>query len=343
MRKELRAGNRSIFSADLYRKSLRALESGKQVILFLNRRGYSSFISCRNCGYVVKCDVCGISMTFHKSSKAAECHYCGRRAEIPQVCPSCGSRYIRQFGSGTEKVEEMARIAFPGREIARLDLDTVKKKGDAEKILSAFRRGKTDILVGTQLVAKGLDFRNVGVVGIISADVTLNIPDYRSAERTFQLITQAAGRAGRGDEAGEVVIQTYSPEENAIRFAAAGDYEGFYRKELMLRNLGGYPPFTNIVRLVFYAPEENAVRREAQAAFLDIKDSGIAARGELFSPQPAYLNKMNENYRYHFMIKSPLEKTEKYLKIISEIRRKRIEAPGTKSVMLVEIDPYSLT
>ena len=343
MRKELRAGNRSIFSADLYRKSLRALESGKQVILFLNRRGYSSFISCRNCGYVVKCDVCGISMTFHKSSKAAECHYCGRRAEIPQVCPSCGSRYIRQFGAGTEKVEEMARIAFPGREIARLDLDTVKKKGDAEKILSAFRRGKTDILVGTQLVAKGLDFRNVGVVGIISADVTLNIPDYRSAERTFQLITQAAGRAGRGDEAGEVVIQTYSPEENAIRFAAVGDYEGFYRKELMLRNLGGYPPFTNIVRLVFYAPEENAVRREAQAAFLDIKNSGIAARGELFSPQPAYLNKMNENYRYHFMIKSPLEKTEKYLKIISEIRRKRIEAPGTKSVMLVEIDPYSLT
>ncbi len=343
MRRELRKGNRSIFSVALYEKASKALQEGKQVILFLNRRGYSSFVSCRSCGYVMKCDVCGISLTYHKSSDMAECHYCGRRVKIPDVCPSCGSGYIRHFGIGTEKVEEMARLAFPDRTVARLDLDTAKKKGDAERILNAFRRGKTDILVGTQLVAKGLDFQNVGVVGIIAADVTLNIPDYRSAERTFQLITQAAGRSGRGDEPGEVVIQTYSPEENAIKSAAKGDYEGFYQRELMIRSLSGYPPFTNIIRLVFYDKEESAARKEAQKAYLYLKDAEISARGELFSPQPAYLSKMNENYRYHFMIKSPLEKTEKYLKIISEIKQRRIERADTKSVMLVEIDPYSLT
>lgn len=343
MRKELRSGNRSIFSRTLWEKASRALNEGRQVILFLNRRGYSSFISCRSCGYVQKCEVCGISMTYHKSSGMAECHYCGRREKVPDVCPSCGSRYIRHFGIGTEQVEELAAEAFPDRTVARLDLDTAKKKGEAEKILRAFHRGKTDILVGTQLVAKGLDFQNVGVVGIISADVTLNIPDFRSSERTFQLITQAAGRCGRGDEAGKVVIQTYSPEEHAIKCAAAGDYDSFFRKELMLRRLTGYPPFTNIIRLVFYDREEAAARKEAQEAFFFVRDSGIAEKRELFVPQPAYLNRMNENYRYQFMIKSPLEKTEKYLKIISEIKQRRTENSATKSVMLIEIDPYSIT
>ena len=343
MRDELRKGNRSIFSVSLYKRAEKALREGKQVIFFLNRRGYSSFVSCRSCGYVMKCDVCGISLTFHKSSEMAECHYCGRRVKVPDICPSCQSRYIRHFGIGTERVEEMARLAFPEYMVARLDLDTARKKGETEKILGSFRRGKTDILVGTQLVAKGLDFENVGVVGIIAADVTLNIPDYRSSERTFQLITQAAGRSGRGDEPGEVVIQTYSPEENAIKSAAAGDYEGFYRKELLLRNLSGYPPFTNIIRLVFYDAEESVARREAQEAYFYLKDAGFSERGELFSPQPAYLSRMNENYRYHFIIKSPLEKTEKYLKIISEIKRRRTERSDTKAVMLVEVDPYSLT
>ena len=240
-------------------------------------------------------------------------------------------------------MEELAAEAFPGRKIARLDLDTAKKKGDAQKILNAFHRGKTDILVGTQLVAKGLDFQNVGAVGIIAADVTLNIPDFRSAERTFQLITQAAGRCGRGDEPGDVVIQTYCPEENAVKYAAEGDYEGFYRRELMIRNLAGYPPFTNIIRLVFYDKEESTARREAQEVFFRVKENPAAQQRELFAPQPAYLNKMNENYRYQFMIKSPLEKTRKYLKIISEIKQERTERSGTKSVMLVEIDPYSMT
>ena len=343
MRKELRNGNRSIFSRTLYEKSVRALESGKQVIFLLNRRGYSSFISCRNCGFVLRCETCGISMTYHKSSDMAECHYCGRKVKVPQICPSCGSRHIRYFGIGTEQVEELSAEAFPGRKIARLDLDTARKKGDAEKILRSFHRGRTDILVGTQLVAKGLDFQNVGVVGIIAADVTLNIPDFRSSERTFQLITQAAGRCGRGEEPGDVVIQTYSPGEDAIRYAAAGDYEGFYEKELMIRRLAGYPPFTNIIRLVFYDEDESTARREAQEAFFRVKESPGVQQRELFAPQPAYLNKMNENYRYQFMIKSPLEKTGKYLKIVSEIKRARTEDKRTKSVMLVEIDPYSMT
>ncbi len=342
MRQELRNGNRSIFSRVLCEKSEKALSRGRQVIFFLNRRGYSSFISCRSCGYVLKCETCGISLTFHKSSGMAECHYCGRQVKVPETCPSCGSQYLRHFGIGTEKVEEMAQAAFPERSVVRLDLDTVKRKGEAERILNLFRRGKADILVGTQLVAKGLDFRNVGVVGIIAADITLNIPDYRSSERTFQLITQAAGRAGRGEEAGDVVIQTYAPQENAIKSAAAGDYETFYETEIRLRAVTNYPPFVNIIRLVFYDKDEAHVQREAQEVYLALKGSALAGKGELFSPQPAYLSRMNENYRYHFMIKSPLEKTMKYLKIISEIKKRRTDR-GAKATMLVEVDPYSFT
>lgn len=196
MREELLQGNKSIFSRLLYEKIQETLAEKKQVILFLNRRGYTTFLSCRSCGFVMRCRECGISMTFHKAQGTAVCHYCGRKEAVPTVCPVCGSKYIRQFGTGTEKVEEAALTAFPDTVIDRLDLDTAKRKGNAEKILSRFAKGKTAILIGTQLVAKGLDFSNVGLVGILSADLSLNLPDYRSPERTFQLVTQAAGRAG---------------------------------------------------------------------------------------------------------------------------------------------------
>ncbi len=343
MRSELRSGNRSIFSRQLYYSAMESLKAGKQVLLFVNKRGYSSFVSCRSCGYAVKCDACGITMTYHKISEKLECHYCGRRKDIPERCPSCGSPYIRHFGIGTEKVEESANEAFEGYNVARLDLDTTKRKGEADKIIKAFKKGKTDILVGTQIAAKGLDYRNVGTVGIISADIMMNIPDYRSAERTFQTIVQAAGRAGRGEEQGKVIIQTYSPDEKVLRYAASADSDTFFENEIMLRRLTGYPPFTNIIRLVFYFSDEDCLRREAQEVYFTLRESDIAKKGEIFAPIPARKSKMNENFRYQFIIKSPLEKTEKYLTMIAEIKNTRALDKRIKSVMLVEVDPYSMT
>lgn len=343
MRQELKKGNRSIFSIMLHNKIEENLKAGRQIILFLNRRGYSSFVSCRACGYVMKCDDCGVSLTFHKYSGMAECHYCGRKVRVPELCPSCGGRYIKHFGIGTEKVEEMAQEAFPQAAISRLDMDTVRKKGEAEKIINAFRRKKTNIMIGTQLVAKGLDFNNVGLVGIMAADITLNIPDYRSPERTFQLIVQAAGRSGRGERPGEVIIQTYSPENRAVFSAAKNDYEGFYKKEIALRSLTSYPPFTNIIRLVFLGENEENVKAEASEVYAKIAASDLFVKGETLKPQPAYMAKLNDNYRYHLIIKSPVEKTSAYIKLISEIKSERTAFSGTKTNMITEIDPYSFT
>ena len=231
MREELKRGNRSIISSELCSKMKDTLEAGRQVILFLNRRGYSTFVSCRECGYVARCPGCGLSLTYHKAGGQAVCHYCGYHEPAPNKCPECGSKYIRYFGSGTEKLEEAVSDLFPEYAAERLDLDTVKRKGELTRKLKAFRSGKTQILIGTQIIAKGLDFRNVGLSGIVSADVSLNIPDFRSPERTFQLITQAAGRAGRGDSQGHVVIQTYSPEHYAVAFASQHDYKGFLKQK----------------------------------------------------------------------------------------------------------------
>ena len=281
-------------------------------------------------------------MTYHKSSGRAECHYCGRAIPVPAVCPDCGSPYIRYFGIGTEQLEEAVVSLFPDASVARLDLDTVKKKGTAQKILGAFRRGKTDILVGTQLVAKGLDFQNVGVVGIVAADVSLNIPDYRAAETTWQLIVQAAGRSGRGEEPGDVVIQTYSPDDRTICSAAKGDYELFYHGEIELRRLSGYPPFTNILRLVFSGEEESRVMEEARRVYLEMKQSFSSGEGELFQPQPAYRSYLNGKYRYQILIKSPVDRTKNYIKQIEEIKKKRSSRPA-KVMMIAELDPYSLT
>ena len=206
MREELKAGNRTIFSDQLYHKMVETLEKGQQIILFLNRRGYSTFISCRECGEAMKCPECGISLVYHKRENAGVCHYCGKRFEVPKICQNCGSKYIKYFGAGTEKVEEFTKELFPDKVVERLDLDTAKNNREINRIINGFSKGKTDILIGTQLVAKGLDFKNVGLVGVVAADVSLNIPDYRSTERTFQLVTQVAGRAGRGEEKGLVIV-----------------------------------------------------------------------------------------------------------------------------------------
>jgi primosomal protein N' (replication factor Y) len=319
------------------------LANGKQIILFLNRRGYSTFLSCRSCGYVMQCPDCGIALTYHKEADAAVCHYCGRRFPLPKTCPDCGSKYIRHFGTGTEKVEEAVRELFPEVPAERLDLDSNRKKGSGDAILKRFRKGQTKILIGTQLVAKGLDFANVGLVGVISADVSLNIPDFRSPERTFQLITQAAGRAGRGDEPGEVVIQTYSPEHYAVEAAAAQDPARFYRTEELLRRQLGYPPYCDLIQIVVATEAET----EAMEAGTKIRAALLRWLGAeeaplLLGPHPAPINKVNERYRCQLLLKSPPEKEERFFRALRRLQEKVLAEKEGVWLLSIEVNPYSL-
>ena len=263
MRGEFERGNHSVFSARLSAELRRCLDAGRQAMLFINRRGHSTFVSCRKCGYVVKCGQCDVAMTWHQAEGALRCHYCGQTLPPPKTCPSCGSAYIKYFGAGTQKVQEEARRLFPDARVLRMDIDTTRGKDAHERILERFRSGGADILVGTQMIAKGLDFPNVALVGVVAADMTLNLPDYRSVERTFQLITQVAGRAGRADVPGRVVVQTYDPDHYGIRLAAAQDYRAFYIKESAFRRAALYPPFTVIARIVFSAKDAEAAQTAA--------------------------------------------------------------------------------
>lgn len=342
MREELKRGNRSIISSELCSKMKDTLEAGRQVILFLNRRGYSTFVSCRECGYVARCPGCGLSLTYHKTGGQAVCHYCGYHEPAPNKCPECGSKYIRYFGSGTEKLEEAVSDLFPEYAAERLDLDTVKRKGELTRKLKAFRSGKTRILIGTQIIAKGLDFRNVGLSGIVSADVSLNIPDFRSPERTFQLITQAAGRAGRGDSQGYVVIQTYSPEHYAVTFASQHDYKGFFETEKQLRAYMGYPPYSDLFQIVFTAKREDAAKDGAESWYERIR--GRMAREDqemVFPPQQAYLGKIKDIYRYSMLIKCPQGRRAEYSRIVAAVREEDIEKKKKDYTAIVDINPYS--
>lgn len=246
LRKELKEGNRSIFSARLGALLQDRLERGEQSMLFLNRRGYAGFVSCRMCGHVMKCPHCDVSLSEHKNGTLV-CHYCGFTQPAVKLCPECGSKYILGFRAGTEQIEEQLHKLYPDKKVLRMDADTTKTKDSYEKILSAFSAGEADILVGTQMIVKGHDFPNVTLMGIMAADMSLSVNDYRAGERTFQLLTQAAGRAGRGKRPGEVVIQTYQPEHYSILHAAAQDYEGFYEEEILYRQLLSYPPVSHIL------------------------------------------------------------------------------------------------
>ncbi len=266
MREELAAGNRSVISGPLYDALKQCLSRGEQALLFLNRRGYASFVSCRACGYVERCELCDLSMTYHKGQDQLLCHYCGATRPVPAVCPSCGSRSIRYFGGGTQKVQEEMERLFPGVKMLRMDADTTSGKEGHLKIYEAFRDRKAQVLIGTQMIAKGLDFPLVTVVGVVAADQTLFLPDYRAAERTFQLVAQVAGRAGRAQRPGRVVVQCYTPDHYALKAAANHDYEGFYRQEIEIRRADGFPPFTRFLRLVFAHEDEEACRKDMQAA-----------------------------------------------------------------------------
>ncbi len=312
MRQELRDGNRKPISKLLWEKIDDRLKKKQQVMLFVNRRGYAGFMSCRSCGYVPKCSHCDISLTLHSNNRLY-CHYCGHNIEKPLKCPSCGSKYFAGFGTGTQKIEAIVEESFPGARVLRMDADTTTGKGDYEKILSTFRRGEADILIGTQMIVKGHDFPKVTLVGILAADLSLYTGDYRSTERTYQLLAQASGRAGRGEEPGEVVIQTYNPEHYCVQTAAAYKYDEFYFQEIVYRKVTDYPPSGNMC-VIFVQSKTEEIGKEVCDKLIYAIDRYSVKTGLKFNvmgPAPAGIKKINDVFRNVIYVKD-----KDYLKLV---------------------------
>ena len=348
MRDELNNGNKSIFSESLYNSIDFNLKKNKQIILFLNRRGFSTFVSCRKCGYVVKCNSCDVSMTYHKNINRLRCHYCGLSINPPSICPVCKSNYIKYFGVGTEQVEVLTKELFPKAKIVRMDMDTTTKKGSYELILEEMKNGKIDILIGTQMISKGLDFENVALVGIIAADITLNLPDFRSPERAFQLVTQVAGRAGRGDYNGEVILQTYNPDHYSINYAKEHDFKSFYKTEIKLRKEFLYPPFISLVSLLIYGEDNNKVAIVARQVYNLIVDGAnwiekSNINNYIIGPYPAPLEKIKNNFRWQILMKSKkedIERLKNLLKRVCILNEYKLNVDEAK--FSIDIDPNSI-
>lgn len=306
LRQELRAGNTSIFSRALQRAVETTLAAGQQVVLFLNRRGASTFVMCRDCGWVASCPRCDLPLTYHEGLTSLICHQCNRHASIPTVCPRCLSVRVKHFGVGTEQVEARARTLFPGARIMRWDKDTAGEKGAHERLLARFAAGQADLLIGTQMIAKGLDLPLVTLVGVITADTALHLPDFRAAERTFQLLTQVAGRAGRSFLGGRVILQTYTPLHYAIQAAARHDYHDFYRHEMAFRTEHAYPPVAPLIKLVYSAPQAEATRAEAEEMAVRLSTRltqlGLGAT-EVIGPAPAFFGRLRGRYRWQLLVR----------------------------------------
>ena len=307
MREELKSRNLSLLSRSLYNEMKETLERKEQIILFLNRRGFSSFVSCRSCGYVFKCPECDLSMTYHKNGYLI-CHYCGRAQREQKVCPECGSKYVKFFGAGTQRVEEEVKKYFPKARVMRMDVDTTRNKDSHENIYNAFKSGEGDVLIGTQMVSKGLDFKNVTLVGVLAADISLNIPDYRSSERTYQIITQVAGRAGRGEKKGKVVIQTYTPNSLSLQYAIENNYNDLYNEEIKVRKIMNYPPFSTIFLINSISKDERKLKGfmnkvgESLRKLLDSRENI-----QILGPVPCIITKLKDNYRWQIIIKGNLD------------------------------------
>ncbi|MBQ6820140.1 MAG: primosomal protein N' [Clostridium sp.] len=306
MRLELNSGNMSMFSRKLFLEIKEALNKKEQIILFLNRRGFSTFVSCRSCGYVFKCSKCDISMTFHKNGSLI-CHCCGYREYQQKICPKCKSKYVKYFGAGTERVEEEVKKYFKDAKVLRMDMDTTRNKDSYENIYNAFKNGEADILIGTQMISKGLDFENVTVVGVLAADISLNLPDYRAAEKTFQIITQVSGRAGRGSKGGTVVVQSYNPNHYSLNYAKNYDYEGFYNEEFTTRGLMHYPPFSKILLINVTSKNENSLKlfmEKLKNEFNKIESEENSI--EILGPSPCIISKIKDNFRWQIIFKGDL-------------------------------------
>ena len=339
MRQEfLETRKQATFSRRMLEAITGRLETGEQTMLLLNRRGFSSFVACRSCGERIECVNCSVTLTYHRRDRRLLCHYCAYAEKVPGACPKCGSEHLNFLGTGSEKVEDELHREFPKARIARLDRDTVGGKRHFETILHGFRERDFDILVGTQMIAKGHDIPNVTLVGIVSADVGLGMPDFRAAERTFQLLTQASGRAGRGNLPGIVVIQTIHPEHYAVRYAAAQDYEGFYEKEIQFRRLMRYPPFSALANvLVRSEKQEDALAMSAEIGrFLDPAPEGL----KMLGPAEAPVAKLKSEFRYQLMIKAASRK--KLNETLQGLRRFAMEKRWSPTSLVIDVDPLTL-
>ncbi len=322
MRQELMNGNRSMFSETLARLIEDRLQKKEQIMLFLNRRGYAGFWICKRCGFVVKCPHCDVSLVAHNNGKLV-CHYCGYSTSAVRKCPACSSGYIYGMSAGTQKVVEKLHESFKGVTTLRMDMDTTRKKGSYERILKAFKDHKADILVGTQMIVKGHDFSNVTLVGILAADMSLYAQDYRAGEKTFELLTQAAGRAGRGSRPGEVVIQTYNPDNPAITYAAVEDYEGFYAEEMAYRRLCGYPPAMHLLKVLVRDEDEE----RAQKTVNEASEIAVKSGAHVIGPSDDGISKLNDVYRKSFMVKSDdYEELTKIKDSIEEMAKNEAES-----------------
>ncbi|HBK4978830.1 TPA: primosomal protein N' [Enterococcus faecium] len=302
MREEFQNHRTSTFSANLQEKIQNRLDKKEQTVLLLNRRGYSSFVMCRDCGFVLPCPNCDISLTLHMDTRSMRCHYCGHEEPIPNRCPNCGGNKIRYYGTGTQKAEEELRELYPQARILRMDVDTTRRKGAHEQILQKFGAKEADILLGTQMIAKGLDFPEVTLVGVLNADTSLNLPDFRSSEHTFQLLTQVSGRAGRAEKAGEVVIQTFNPQHYAIELAKKQNYEQFYQQEMHVRHRGGYPPYYFTVKITASHPEEQVAAKKIFQIANQLKEV-LSPQSLLLGPTPSMILRVKNRYYYQLIIK----------------------------------------
>lgn len=343
MREETKSGNFSTISRELASEIDKTLANKEQVILFLNRRGFSTQIMCPDCGYHMTCEDCGISLTYHKSNNAAVCHYCGRKYPVPKVCPDCGSKFIKFIGSGTEKVQETVSSFWKDSVVDRFDIDSAKSTAEINKMITNFQNGKTDILVGTQILAKGLDFKNVGLVGVINADIGLSIPDYRSSERTFQLITQVAGRAGRGMNKSKVLIQTYEPSSDVIVQAAHINFEEFYESELLHRTIMNYPPFSDIILVSFVQDEKHNSAIEYANTFRNqlLNMSGMPDDAKILKIREDK-NKSDGKNRVSFIIKAPLGSRNGYVNAYIKFKEKMLEL-NANCFIEIDVNPYGIS
>ena len=331
-----RHGKPRVFSDELLEAIRETHARGEQSIILLNRRGYSRFILCRSCGETIQCPNCDVTLTYHRSERVIVCHYCNHRQAVPRVCPACGKKYIYYVGEGTEQLEEMLTQFFPGLRVARIDRDTTTRRKVFEKSLSDFSAGEIDTLVGTQMLAKGHDFPNVTLVGVVSVDTGLALPDFRSAERTFQLITQVAGRAGRGDRPGRVLIQTYHPYHYALRHACAQDYEAFYNEEINYRRNHLYPPFVALASLLVHGPDLSRVRTDSLELRKQLDMANEDRKCRILGPAPAPLARLKGEHRFQLLIKS---RSRKQVREIADAALKTVA--NLRSVNL-EIDPVTI-
>ncbi len=329
-----------MFSRLLFEKLQDRLQKKEQTVLFLNKRGHSSFVMCRDCGYVMHCPHCEISLTYHRAQNNMKCHYCGFETKVPKDCPECQSEHIRYFGTGTQKVEEELGKLLPEARVIRMDVDTTTRKGAHEKLLTEFKEGKADILLGTQMIAKGLDFPNITLVGVLSADTMLHLPDFRSSEKTFQLLTQVSGRAGRHELPGEVVIQTYSPEHYSIELAGDQDFDQFYAKEMMMRKIHQYPPFYYLA-MVTVSHEELMKVVSVTEKITRYLRSRLSNKAVVLGPAASPIPRIKDRYRYQCLIKYKREpELKNALKHISNLSFEDKTKDGLQ--ISIDLNPYIL-